>query len=83
MVGDIFSKGDLKMYKNLCEKPIAQWQKETADRWYQEDAYKKIVDSREGCPDFVWVEGPPTANGHPRIHHVMARSLDRDRKSVV
>ena len=47
------------MYKNLCEKPIAQWQKETADRWYQEDAYKKIVDSREGCPDFVWVEGPP------------------------
>ena len=63
------------MYKNLCEKPIAQWQKETADRWYQEDAYKKIVDSREGCPDFVWVEGPPTANGHPGIHHVMARSL--------
>lgn len=63
------------MYKNLCDKPIADWQKETADRWYEENAYQKIVDSREGAEDFVWVEGPPTANGHPGIHHVMARAL--------
>lgn len=63
------------MYKNLCKKPIAEWQKETADRWYDEKAYQKIVDSREGNPEFVWVEGPPTANGHPGIHHVMARAL--------
>ena len=69
------------MYKTKQPWRRASWRTvrkigaEMADRWYQEDAYKKIVDSREGCPDFVWVEGPPTANGRPEIHHVMARSL--------
>ena len=43
--------------------------------WEEEDLFHKSIDEREGCPQFVFFEGPPSANGHPGIHHVLARSL--------
>lgn len=39
------------------------------------DILKQTIDSREGCDNFVFYEGPPTANGKPGIHHVIARTL--------
>lgn len=63
------------MIKNLSEKPIAQLQAEQAEKWEQEDLLGKCVSTREGKPSFVFYEGPPTANGKPGIHHVMARTL--------
>ena len=63
------------MIKNLSERPIAELQAEQADKWAAEDLLGKCVESREGQPSFVFYEGPPTANGKPGIHHVMARTL--------
>lgn len=63
------------MFKNLSEKPIAQLQMEQADKWEKEDLLHKCVTTREGQPSFIFYEGPPTANGRPGIHHVIARTL--------
>ncbi|MEF9921938.1 MAG: isoleucine--tRNA ligase [Anaerovoracaceae bacterium] len=63
------------MFKNLSEKPIAEVQNEQVEQWKAEDLLHKCVTTREGKPSFVFYEGPPTANGKPGIHHVMARTL--------
>ncbi|MCI9596220.1 MAG: isoleucine--tRNA ligase [Firmicutes bacterium] len=63
------------MFKNLSEKPIAQQQMEQAAEWEKEDLLHKCVTTREGQPAFIFYEGPPTANGRPGIHHVIARTL--------
>ena len=63
------------MFKNLSEKPIAEVQNEQVEQWKKEDLLHKCVTAREGKTPFVFYEGPPTANGKPGIHHVMARTL--------
>ena len=45
------------------------------ERWLANHAFEKSLEVREGCPEFVFFEGPPSANGMPGIHHVMARSI--------
>jgi isoleucyl-tRNA synthetase len=44
-------------------------------RWEREGTFQQSLDAREGAPHFVFYEGPPTANGRPGIHHVMARTV--------
>ncbi|HPR24570.1 MAG TPA: class I tRNA ligase family protein, partial [Bacillota bacterium] len=63
------------MFKKLSEKPIAEVQNAQAEKWEKEDLLKKCLSSRENSPSFIFYEGPPTANGKPGIHHVMARTL--------
>lgn len=63
------------MFENLSDKPISEVQNAQADRWEQEDLLSRCVSEREGRPSFVFYEGPPTANGKPGIHHVIARTL--------
>ena len=63
------------MFKNLSEKPIAEVQKEQVAKWKEEDLLGKCISTREDMPAFNFYEGPPTANGKPGIHHVMARTL--------
>ena len=48
---------------------------EILKQWEEEDLFHRSIDEREGCPSFVFFEGPPSANGHPGIHHVLARSI--------
>ncbi len=43
------------------------------DFWQRHDTFRRSIASREGAPDWVFYEGPPTANGKPGVHHVMAR----------
>lgn len=45
------------------------------ERWKNESIFEKSISTREGKPSFVFFEGPPSANGLPGIHHVMARSI--------
>ena len=49
--------------------------KEVLDRWNKQGLFEQSVKEREGCPSFVFYEGPPSANGMPGIHHVMARTI--------
>ncbi len=48
---------------------------EVLKRWKSMDAFGKSLALREGAPEFIFFEGPPSANGMPGIHHVMARSI--------
>ncbi|MBQ9093851.1 MAG: isoleucine--tRNA ligase [Prevotella sp.] len=43
--------------------------------WKEKDVFHKSIDEKERCPQFVFFEGPPSANGHPGIHHVMGRTI--------
>jgi len=49
--------------------------KEMLSYWKEHDLFHKSVEIREGQPSFVFYEGPPSANGMPGIHHVMARAI--------
>ena len=48
---------------------------EILNKWNENNIFLRSISEREGCPQFVFFEGPPSANGHPGIHHVLARSI--------
>ncbi len=54
---------------------LSEVNKEVLNQWDGEDLFHRSISEREGCPSFIFFEGPPSANGHPGIHHVLARSL--------
>ena len=49
--------------------------KSILERWKNQGLFERSVSEREGAPSFVFFEGPPSANGHPGIHHVLARTI--------
>lgn len=54
---------------------LADVNKEVLGQWNAEDMFHKSIEEHEGCPQFIFFEGPPSANGHPGIHHVMGRTI--------
>ncbi|KAA6350698.1 Isoleucine--tRNA ligase [termite gut metagenome] len=54
---------------------LSQINKEILKKWDENDVFTKSLTEREDCPSFVFYEGPPSANGMPGIHHVMARTI--------
>ena len=61
-----------KEYKGLDLVAVSD---EILRRWKSNHAFEKSLELREGAPEFIFFEGPPSANGMPGIHHVMARSI--------
>ncbi len=61
-----------KEIKHITQSDI---EKQILDFWQTDDTFHKSISMREGNPDFVFYEGPPSANGMPGIHHVLSRSL--------
>jgi len=61
-----------KEYQSLNLSQIA---KEILKDWSSNQSFEKSIILREGCPKYVFYEGPPSANGMPGIHHVMARTI--------
>ncbi len=59
-------------YKQL---DLSRINKEVLKRWQDDDTFHKSISTREGHPTFIFYEGPPSANGMPGIHHVMARAI--------
>ncbi|MGI6620481.1 MAG: isoleucine--tRNA ligase [Bacillota bacterium] len=64
----LFKRVDPKRSVNQIEEAVL-------DYWKDNDIFLKSISNREGKPKFVFYEGPPTANGRPGIHHVLARTL--------
>lgn len=54
---------------------LTQVNNDILQMWKDKNVFLRSIDEREGCPQFVFFEGPPSANGHPGIHHVLARSI--------
>jgi len=63
------------MYPTLKQLNWPQIEAEILAFWEQESVFQQSVDQREGAPSFTFFEGPPSANGMPGIHHVMARAI--------
>ena len=61
-----------KEYKGL---DLVAASAEVLERWKKNKAFERSLELREGAPEFIFFEGPPSANGMPGIHHVMARSI--------
>ena len=61
-----------QVYKQL---DLSNINKEVLKKWEDDDTFHKSITTREGHPTFVFYEGPPSANGMPGIHHVMARAI--------
>ncbi len=66
------------MGKKFAEHPtfnLSDINKEILKRWDEAHVFARSMTEREGCPSFVFYEGPPSANGMPGIHHVLARTI--------
>ena len=61
-----------KEYKGLS---LSQTHKDVLENWRKSDIFSQSVESRKGKPTFTFYEGPPSANGMPGIHHVIARTI--------
>ncbi len=65
----------MKRFRELSDKPVSEREQEISKYWEEIDLLHKSVETRDENKPFVFFEGPPTANGKPGIHHVMARTL--------
>ena len=64
-----------KKFAEYSQFDLSQVNKDVLKKWDENLVFAKSMTEREGCPSFVFFEGPPSANGMPGIHHVMARSI--------
>ncbi|HBH11778.1 MAG: Isoleucyl-tRNA synthetase [Clostridiales bacterium 38_11] len=64
-----------QIFKNISTAPYNQYEKEIRDYWNKVDILSQSVKTRADKENFIFYEGPPTANGNPGIHHVIARAL--------
>ena len=64
-----------KKFTEYGQLNLSDVNKEVLQAWDEKDVFSKSMTEREGCPSFVFYEGPPSANGMPGIHHVMARAI--------
>ena len=62
-------------FKEYTGLNLSEVNKDVLSKWDAENLFHKSIEEREGCPQFVFYEGPPSANGMPGIHHVMARTI--------
>lgn len=64
-----------KKFAEYSKLDLSNVNKEVLNKWQEGDIFRKSLAIREGHPSFVFYEGPPSANGMPGIHHVIARSI--------
>ena len=64
-----------KKFNEYSGLNLSDVNKEVLKKWDENDIFSRSMTEREGCPSYVFYEGPPSANGMPGIHHVMARTI--------
>ena len=67
--------GSMEKFKPLSGRSVSENEKQVSAFWDEIKILDKSIETREGCKPFIFYEGPPTANGHPGIHHVISRTL--------
>lgn len=65
----------MSKFKEQSKLDLSKVNQEVLEKWNAEDVFHKSISEREGHPEFIFFEGPPSANGHPGIHHVMGRTI--------
>ena len=61
-------------YRPLPES-VAELETEVLEAWEAEDTFRRGLEARRDAPEYVFYEGPPTANGRPGVHHLLARTI--------
>lgn len=64
-----------KKFKEYESLNLSNVNKEILEKWDKENVFEESISTRQGCPSYVFFEGPPSANGMPGIHHVLARTI--------
>lgn len=64
-----------KKYKEYKQLSLTDIEKNIQNKWMKENTFQKSLEIRQGHTPFIFFEGPPSANGKPGIHHVMARTI--------
>ncbi len=62
-------------YREYKQLNLTDIEKEIREKWQKEDTFHRSLEERKGHKPFIFFEGPPSANGKPGIHHVMARTI--------
>ena len=65
----------MKKFTEYSNFNLSEINRRVLSDWNENSLFEKSIKEREGCPSFVFFEGPPSANGMPGIHHVMARTI--------
>ena len=65
----------MKKFEELSKLPVKDIEKKILDKWIKEDIYQKTLDVRKDSPNYVFYDGPATANGMPGIHHMVSKFL--------
>ena len=65
----------MKKFNEYKQLNLPEVSREVLADWEKEDLFHKSIETREGHPQFLFFEGPPSANGMPGIHHVLARTI--------
>ena len=65
----------MSQYKTYSKLDLSNVAKDVLDKWEKHQVFEKSISTREGKAPYVFYEGPPSANGLPGIHHVMARAI--------
>ena len=65
----------MKKFKELSKKKVNLVEKDILEKFKKEDILNKTIENRNGCENFVFYDGPATANGMPGVHHMLAKLL--------
>ena len=65
----------MNKFKEYTKLDLAKIHEDILKKWIGSDLFNQSIKNREGCDSFTFYEGPPSANGKPGIHHVIARTI--------
>ena len=65
----------MKRFNELSKEKLSVIENQILQKWKEEDILNKTIKNREDCENFVFYDGPATANGHPGLHHMVAKFL--------
>lgn len=65
----------MSKFKEYSQLRLPEIHKQILNEWQEHNVFAKSIEARKGCPTYTFYEGPPSANGMPGIHHVIARTI--------
>ena len=70
-----FGGKKMERFKSLSKESVYETESKILERWKNEDILNETIENRKDAPYFVFYDGPATANGHPGLHHMVAKFL--------
>ena len=65
----------MKEFEELSKEKVSEVESKILEKWQEEDLLNMTIENRKGCEDFVFYDGPATANGMPGLHHMVGKFI--------